>query len=85
MAKSESREKRRTQSLKGRESFQLSKEVEDKLVDLEHKMAALGTSSSAERGTVPLFFFYDDTKLRWEVTSLLFLSTFDRESAIARS
>ena len=43
VAKSESREKRRTQSLKGRESFQLSKEVEDKLVDLEHKMAALGT------------------------------------------
>lgn len=53
VAKSESREKRRTQSLKGRESFQLSKEVEDKLVDLEHKMAALGTgnpSSSAEKG-----------------------------------
>lgn len=59
LAKSESREKRRTQSLKGRESFQLSKEVEDKLVDLEHKMAALGSgsttpSSSAERGN--LFF-----------------------------
>ncbi|XP_057372527.1 protein outspread-like [Daphnia carinata] len=56
VAKSESREKRRTQSLKGRESFQLSKEVEDKLVDLEHKMAALGTgtsSSSAEKDTPP--------------------------------
>ena len=57
VAKSESREKRRTQSLKGRESFQLSKDVEDKLVDLENKMAALGgssapttPSSSAERG-----------------------------------
>lgn len=50
VAKSESREKRRTQSLKGRESFQLSKEVEDKLVDLEHKMAALGTPSSADKG-----------------------------------
>lgn len=51
VAKSESREKRRTQSLKGRESFQLSKEVEDKLVDLEHKMAALGSGTpSAEKG-----------------------------------
>lgn len=39
IAKSESREKRRTQSLKGRESFQLSKEVEDKLLALEAKMA----------------------------------------------
>ncbi|KAI9561005.1 hypothetical protein GHT06_011961 [Daphnia sinensis] len=54
VAKSESREKRRTQSLKGRESFQLSKEVEDKLVDLEHKMAALGSGTpSAEKETPP--------------------------------
>jgi len=59
VTKSETREKRRTQSLKGRESFQLSREVEDKLVDLEHKMAAMGSgsspSSSAERGRF-LFF-----------------------------
>ncbi len=54
LAKSESREKRRTQSLKGRESFQLSKEVEDKLVDLEAKMTLLvGASPTAAGADAP--------------------------------
>ena len=53
IAKSESREKRRTQSLKGRESFQLSKEVEEKLMELEGKMATLiGAQSGTSEKTV---------------------------------
>lgn len=53
VAKSESREKRRTQSLKGRESFQLSKDVEEKLVDLENKMAALGGGATGAAAASP--------------------------------
>ncbi|XP_049867373.1 protein outspread isoform X2 [Pectinophora gossypiella] len=41
--KSESREKRRSLSLKGRESFTLSKEVEEKLTELENKITMLET------------------------------------------
>ncbi|XP_035436442.2 protein outspread isoform X2 [Spodoptera frugiperda] len=39
--KSESREKRRSLSLKGRESFTLGKEVEEKLTELENKITML--------------------------------------------
>lgn len=54
MAKSESREKRRTQSLKGRESFQLPKEIEEKLVELEQKMTTvLDNRPAAEKGQFP--------------------------------
>ena len=54
LAKSESREKRRTQSLKGRESFQLPKEIEEKLVELEQKMATvLDNRPAAEKGQFP--------------------------------
>ncbi|CAH2086040.1 unnamed protein product [Euphydryas editha] len=41
--KTESREKRRSLSLKGRESFTLSKEVEEKLTELENKITMLET------------------------------------------
>lgn len=41
--KSESREKRRSLSLKGRESLTLGKEVEDKLIELENKITMLET------------------------------------------
>ncbi|XP_026747714.1 protein outspread isoform X2 [Trichoplusia ni] len=41
--KSESREKRRSLSLKGRESFTLGKEVEEKLTELENKITMLET------------------------------------------
>ncbi|XP_051165236.1 protein outspread isoform X2 [Leptopilina boulardi] len=41
MTKAETRDKRRSLSLKGRESFQISQEVEDKLVDLENKIHAI--------------------------------------------
>lgn len=41
--KSESREKRRSLSLKGRESFTLSKEVEEKISELENKITLLAT------------------------------------------
>ena len=40
-AKVETRDKRRSLSLKGRESFQISQEVEDKLLELENKICAL--------------------------------------------
>ncbi|XP_054268632.1 protein outspread isoform X2 [Macrosteles quadrilineatus] len=49
LSKSETREKRRSLSLKGRESFTICKELEDKLAELEIKVSALtleGTSSS---------------------------------------
>ncbi|KAJ8679599.1 hypothetical protein QAD02_015386 [Eretmocerus hayati] len=39
--KVETRDKRRSLSLKGRESFQISQEVEDKLMDLENKIIAI--------------------------------------------
>ncbi|XP_020282640.1 protein outspread isoform X2 [Pseudomyrmex gracilis] len=49
LTKAETRDKRRSLSLKGRESFQISQEVEDKLLDLENKICALekGKSISA--------------------------------------
>ena len=53
LAKSESREKRRTQSLKGRESFQLSKEVEEKLIALEAKMATIITNAGSYPSVAP--------------------------------
>jgi hypothetical protein len=40
-SKSESRDKRRSLSLKGRESFSINKEVEDKVTELEAKILAL--------------------------------------------
>ncbi|XP_050678581.1 protein outspread isoform X2 [Leptidea sinapis] len=45
--KTESREKRRSLSLKGRESFTLGKEVEEKLMELENKITLLETGESA--------------------------------------
>lgn len=47
LTKVESRDKRRSLSLKGRESFQISQEVEDKLLDLENKICAIERSKSA--------------------------------------
>ncbi|XP_045490852.1 protein outspread isoform X1 [Colias croceus] len=44
--KTESREKRRSLSLKGRESFTLGKEVEDKLTELENKITLLETGET---------------------------------------
>ncbi|XP_076233527.1 myosin phosphatase Rho interacting protein outspread isoform X1 [Calliopsis andreniformis] len=41
LTKAETRDKRRSLSLKGRESFQISQEMEDKLVDLENKICAI--------------------------------------------
>lgn len=53
LTKAESRDKRRSLSLKGRESFQISQEVEDKLLDLENKICAIekGKSISAPVST----------------------------------
>ncbi|XP_024940754.1 protein outspread isoform X5 [Cephus cinctus] len=49
LTKAETRDKRRSLSLKGRESFQISQEMEDKLMDLENKICAIerGKSISA--------------------------------------
>ncbi|XP_052737691.1 protein outspread isoform X2 [Bicyclus anynana] len=44
--KTESREKRRSLSLKGRESFTLGKEVEEKLTELENKITLLETGET---------------------------------------
>ncbi|XP_076382798.1 myosin phosphatase Rho interacting protein outspread isoform X3 [Megalopta genalis] len=41
LTKAEARDKRRSLSLKGRESFQISQEMEDKLQDLENKICAI--------------------------------------------
>lgn len=41
LAKTETREKRRSLSLKGRESFTICKELEDKLSELENKMSGI--------------------------------------------
>ncbi|XP_076227933.1 myosin phosphatase Rho interacting protein outspread isoform X3 [Nomia melanderi] len=41
LTKAEARDKRRSLSLKGRESFQISQEMEDKLLDLENKICAI--------------------------------------------
>ncbi|XP_017880653.1 protein outspread isoform X2 [Ceratina calcarata] len=41
LTKAETRDKRRSLSLKGRESFQISQEMEDKLLDLENKICAI--------------------------------------------
>ncbi|XP_063972956.1 protein outspread isoform X2 [Diachasmimorpha longicaudata] len=41
LTKTEGRDKRRSLSLKGRESFSISQEVEDKLLDLENKIIAI--------------------------------------------
>ncbi|XP_043469870.1 protein outspread-like isoform X2 [Leptopilina heterotoma] len=46
MTKAETRDKRRSLSLKGRESFQISQEVEDKLLDLENKICAIERGKS---------------------------------------
>lgn len=53
LTKAETRDKRRSLSLKGRESFQISQEVEDKLLDLENKICAIerGKSISAPVST----------------------------------
>ncbi|XP_060843007.1 protein outspread-like isoform X2 [Rhopalosiphum padi] len=45
LTKSEGREKRRSLSLKGRESFTICKELEEKLVDLEKKIGKLDTTN----------------------------------------
>lgn len=47
LQKTESREKRRSLSLKGRDSFAIGKEVEEKLSELENKIIALESSSSS--------------------------------------
>lgn len=47
LTKSEGRDKRRSLSLKGRESFTICKELEEKLVDLEKKIGKLDTTSAA--------------------------------------
>ncbi|XP_066599345.1 protein outspread isoform X3 [Prorops nasuta] len=41
LTKAETRDKRRSLSLKGRESFQISQEMEEKLLDLENKISAI--------------------------------------------
>ncbi|XP_076387068.1 myosin phosphatase Rho interacting protein outspread isoform X2 [Megachile rotundata] len=46
LTKAESRDKRRSLSLKGRESFQISQEMEDKLLDLENKICAIERGKS---------------------------------------
>lgn len=46
LTKAETRDKRRSLSLKGRESFQISQEVEDKLLDLENKICAIERGKS---------------------------------------
>lgn len=46
LTKSEGREKRRSLSLKGRESFTICKELEEKLVDLEKKIGKFDTTNS---------------------------------------
>lgn len=46
LMKAETRDKRRSLSLKGRESFQISQEMEDKLVDLENKICAIERGKS---------------------------------------
>ncbi|CAK9821946.1 Protein outspread [Anthophora retusa] len=53
LTKAEARDKRRSLSLKGRESFQISQEMEDKLLDLENKICAIerGKSISAAVST----------------------------------
>ncbi|XP_078044658.1 myosin phosphatase Rho interacting protein outspread isoform X3 [Augochlora pura] len=54
LTKAEARDKRRSLSLKGRESFQISQEMEDKLQDLENKICAIerGKSIGAGNATV---------------------------------
>lgn len=47
--KAEQRDKRRSLSLKGRESFSLNKEVEDKIVELEAKIVALEKGGKSKR------------------------------------
>ncbi|XP_075221096.1 myosin phosphatase Rho interacting protein outspread isoform X3 [Lycorma delicatula] len=46
LSKSETREKRRSLSLKGRESFSICKELEDKLAELEKKICSLDGSNT---------------------------------------
>ncbi|XP_076627210.1 myosin phosphatase Rho interacting protein outspread isoform X2 [Colletes latitarsis] len=46
LTKAETRDKRRSLSLKGRESFQISQEMEDKLLDLENKICAIERGKS---------------------------------------
>ncbi|XP_028522214.2 protein outspread isoform X4 [Apis cerana] len=57
LTKAETRDKRRSLSLKGRESFQISQEMEDKLVDLENKICAIergkSISAPASAGSSP--------------------------------
>ncbi|XP_060517884.1 protein outspread [Cylas formicarius] len=47
--KAEAREKRRSLSLKGKESFSITKEVEDKVTELEAKIAALEKGKNGRR------------------------------------
>ncbi|XP_073995297.1 myosin phosphatase Rho interacting protein outspread isoform X3 [Rhodnius prolixus] len=53
LAKTETREKRRSLSLKGRESFTICKELEEKLTELENKMNIINPST-APVSVVPL-------------------------------
>lgn len=53
LVKTESREKRRSLSLKGREAFQISQELEDKLLDLETKVCAITTATPATKSSSP--------------------------------
>ncbi|KAK9504636.1 hypothetical protein O3M35_010923 [Rhynocoris fuscipes] len=53
LAKTETREKRRSLSLKGRESFTICKELEEKLIELENKMNIIDPSP-APVNPVPL-------------------------------
>ncbi|XP_046820645.1 protein outspread isoform X3 [Vespa crabro] len=50
LTKAETRDKRRSLSLKGRESFQISQEMEDKLCDLENKICAIERGGKAAGG-----------------------------------
>nr|KAF7430079.1 hypothetical protein H0235_006477 [Vespula pensylvanica] len=52
LTKAETRDKRRSLSLKGRESFQISQEMEDKLCDLENKICAIERGKSVGGGPI---------------------------------
>ncbi|XP_015172858.1 PREDICTED: protein outspread isoform X3 [Polistes dominula] len=52
LTKAETRDKRRSLSLKGRESFQISQEMEDKLLDLENKICAIERGKSIGGGPI---------------------------------
>lgn len=52
LAKTETREKRRSLSLKGRESFTICKEIEEKLTELENKMSNIEIPTSIAKTVV---------------------------------